>query len=281
MAAPLLPFVPISRQLLDSSVWETDLRVRVLWITMLMIAAEPARRGTVDITVRALSGRAAMSPEDVKFALDVLTSPDPSSRTAGNDGRRIERIDSHREWGWRILNWEAYEKDRERMLGAARAARYRGRIAGAEEDHASRSVTPRHGIVTPCHVEGEVEVEVEGEGEGEHEGGLVPSPTRAHSRKTVKAPGDNGRVPGSLADVAAYWREARLAGGPEPFFDHFTANGWKVGGKAPMRDWRAAARNWSRNEKKFAGAGRDKAGHPTSDLLPISEWGKDRPDAGG
>jgi hypothetical protein len=32
----------------------------------------------------------------------------------------------------------------------------------------------------------------------------------------------------------------------EKFFDHFESNGWKVGGKAPMRDWQAAARNWKR-----------------------------------
>ena len=33
------------------------------------------------------------------------------------------------------------------------------------------------------------------------------------------------------------------------FFDHFSSNGWKVGGKAPMKDWRAAARNWVRRTK--------------------------------
>lgn len=32
----------------------------------------------------------------------------------------------------------------------------------------------------------------------------------------------------------------------DSFFDHFTANGWRVGGKSPMKDWRAAARNWMR-----------------------------------
>jgi hypothetical protein len=35
------------------------------------------------------------------------------------------------------------------------------------------------------------------------------------------------------------------------FYDYFESNGWKVGGKAPMRDWKAAARNWCRNEKTF------------------------------
>ncbi len=32
----------------------------------------------------------------------------------------------------------------------------------------------------------------------------------------------------------------------EKFFDHFSSNGWKVAGKAPMKDWMAAARNWVR-----------------------------------
>jgi phage replication O-like protein O len=33
------------------------------------------------------------------------------------------------------------------------------------------------------------------------------------------------------------------------FFDHFNSNGWKVGGKAPMKDWKAAIRNWCRRNK--------------------------------
>lgn len=38
----------------------------------------------------------------------------------------------------------------------------------------------------------------------------------------------------------------------ERFVDHFTANGWKVG-KSPMKDWKAAARNWMRNVKDWKG----------------------------
>jgi hypothetical protein len=34
------------------------------------------------------------------------------------------------------------------------------------------------------------------------------------------------------------------------FYDHFQANGWMTG-KVPMKDWQAAARNWSRNETKY------------------------------
>lgn len=35
------------------------------------------------------------------------------------------------------------------------------------------------------------------------------------------------------------------------FFNHFESNGWKVGGKSPMKDWKAAARNWILNISKF------------------------------
>ena len=41
-------------------------------------------------------------------------------------------------------------------------------------------------------------------------------------------------------------------GESEKFFDHFTANGWKVSGKTPMRDWNAAMRNWKRNMPAFS-----------------------------
>jgi hypothetical protein len=41
----------------------------------------------------------------------------------------------------------------------------------------------------------------------------------------------------------------------EAFFDHFTSNGWRVSGRAPMKDWKAALRNWKRNydERKISG----------------------------
>jgi len=51
----------------------------------------------------------------------------------------------------------------------------------------------------------------------------------------------------SLTDWIAYgteigWEKADA----EMAFDHYQANGWKVGGKAPVKDWRACARNCKR-----------------------------------
>jgi len=38
----------------------------------------------------------------------------------------------------------------------------------------------------------------------------------------------------------------------QKFFNHFQSNGWKVGGKAPMKDWQAAAGNWILNIPQFS-----------------------------
>lgn len=35
------------------------------------------------------------------------------------------------------------------------------------------------------------------------------------------------------------------------FMNHYTANGWLVGGKSPMKDWKASAKNWISNSVNF------------------------------
>lgn len=58
-------------------------------------------------------------------------------------------------------------------------------------------------------------------------------------------------IPPTEESVLAYWKERGLSGNPNEFMDHFRSNGWKVGrGNAPMKDWTAAARNWSAREAK-------------------------------
>jgi hypothetical protein len=37
----------------------------------------------------------------------------------------------------------------------------------------------------------------------------------------------------------------------ERFFNYYSSNGWLIGGKTKMKDWKAAARNWKMNTNKF------------------------------
>lgn len=53
----------------------------------------------------------------------------------------------------------------------------------------------------------------------------------------------------TLAEVQAYVLEKRLAKvDAEAFMDHYDSNGWKVGGKAMMKDWKATIRGWNRRD---------------------------------
>ena len=64
--------------------------------------------GTVDRHYRAICDETGLSKERVLAALKVLESPDDESRTPTNEGRRIVRIEDHRNWGWTITNYKHY-----------------------------------------------------------------------------------------------------------------------------------------------------------------------------
>ncbi len=46
------------------------------------------------------------------------------------------------------------------------------------------------------------------------------------------------------------WTAERVGATAKGFWNYYEANGWRVG-KNPMKDWKAASRNWMNNESKF------------------------------
>lgn len=60
-------------------------------------------------------------------------------------------------------------------------------------------------------------------------------------------------MPKSIEEVKTFFSEQKSTNiEAEKFFNYFQSNGWKVGGRAPMRDWNAAARNWILNSDKYS-----------------------------
>lgn len=55
--------------------------------------------------------------------------------------------------------------------------------------------------------------------------------------------------PPSPEDVRAYAEGRGLAIDPSAFVDFYAAKGWRVG-TSPMRDWKAAVRNWCRRDER-------------------------------
>ena len=60
-------------------------------------------------------------------------------------------------------------------------------------------------------------------------------------------------APPTVEEVAAYALEAGLTMDAARFVDYYTSNGW-MAGRSPMKDWKAAARNWSKRDGEFGAA---------------------------
>lgn len=67
-----------------------------------------------------------------------------------------------------------------------------------------------------------------------------PSLNNTNSKKNSKQ--IKTMVTPSLEEVQDFFENKMEA---EKFFNYYTSNGWKVGGRTPMKDWKAAARNWT------------------------------------
>lgn len=59
-------------------------------------------------------------------------------------------------------------------------------------------------------------------------------------------------IPPEKSELAFFFKENNCVNTEaEKFYNHFQSNGWMVGGKSKMKDWKAAARNWMLNSQKF------------------------------
>ncbi|MEQ8551453.1 MAG: hypothetical protein RIC06_23930 [Cyclobacteriaceae bacterium] len=81
-------------------------------------------------------------------------------------------------------------------------------------------------------------------------------------QKKKEAAGYGPDIPPLEAHVKIYFDEK---GYPpveaEKFYNYFQSNGWLVGGRSKMKDWKAAARNWMLNAQKFNAYAKDQRNH--------------------
>jgi hypothetical protein len=131
----MVTYTKLFSDILASSIWNEPDSVRIVWITMLALSD---RDGIVGASVPGLAHLARQPLEATAAALEVLSAPDPYSRTKDHDGRRISAIDG----GWQILNYERHRErasiEEKRAKDAARQARKRERDRAKD---ASRKVT--------------------------------------------------------------------------------------------------------------------------------------------
>ena len=74
----------------------------------------------------------------------------------------------------------------------------------------------------------------------------------------------------SLQEVVDYCKERKNNVDPEKWINHYLSNGWKVG-KNTMKDWKAAVRNWEKENAQIVGSnGRPWLRQPGEELSPAA-----------
>lgn len=97
-------YAKIFQQIYSSSIAQ-DYKQRLVFMDMLVLADQ---NGVVDMTHEGIARFTNVPVEIVREAIAILESPDPQSRNQEQQGARIVRLDSHRDWGWWIVNYDRY-----------------------------------------------------------------------------------------------------------------------------------------------------------------------------
>lgn len=202
-------------KIVDSSIWLEPTPTRIVWLMFIAVMNED---GFVQFaSVANVAHRARIKDDEAEEAIRILESPDPNSADDENEGRRIEKVPG----GWMILN----------------ASKYRDLVTREMQRAATRERVKRHrqktksAVVTPCNAN-----------VTERNGSVTQSDTYTDTKKK-----STREARPSLKDVVDFFGMESLA---NAFWDYYESNGWKVG-RNPMKDWKAAARRWQREQKPF------------------------------
>ncbi len=103
-------FTKLDANITNSSLMGEDTVTKLVWVLMLSLAD---KNGVVDIPHDALARRFNEPLEDVRRAIATLEAPDPTSRSPAEEGRRLVRLDEHRDWGWLLVNHKMYRDSRD------------------------------------------------------------------------------------------------------------------------------------------------------------------------
>ena len=212
---------------LFTSIYQGTLRGRsneLLVFTNLLAHAD--MHGHVDIHPSAIADEVGLTKEQVRDALIELEAPDVESRSPENEGRRIIRLDDHRDWGWRIVNYVKY-----RTIKNDDDRREQNRIAQAKwRDKHKQDVST---VSTD----------------------KQRKPMQMQMQKQIQKQENTGRTAAAsrlpkdfCPDMTIAEREGitDIQREFESFTDYWTAKAGKDGTKL---DWQATWRNWCRNSK--------------------------------
>jgi hypothetical protein len=207
-------FAKVFEQIFDSSI-ASDYTVRHMFIDLLILA-DPT--GAVDMTPDAISRRTNVPQETVERCITELCQPDVKSRSPLEDGKRLVPLDSHRDWGWKIVNYQHYRKIRDQE---ARRSYFR--------DYQRKRRRKARVVKDKLVDNGENGDRVE-----------ISSSTSTSSFVCKRRPKD-------LEELVLYAKQHSVSeSDARAFFDSMEAGGWTRGNKS-LKDWKAHLRSYKAN----------------------------------
>lgn len=135
-------YTPVFNSIFDGTLagrWPTS----AVWLTLLALTDA---HGEIDMTPEAIGNRTGWPLDLLKQGIAELLQPDPRSRSQLNEGRRLVPIDSHRDWGWKVVNIQKYRDKASAQMriedgrNAEASRRYREKMK-ARRDTAKHSPT--------------------------------------------------------------------------------------------------------------------------------------------
>jgi len=163
-------FTKLYAEITDSSIWNEADKNRIVWVTLL---ARMGPDSIVRASVGGLAHLARVPRKDTEKALKLLESPDPDSRSADFEGRRIERV----EGGFLILNGPKYREARSQDERRAYMREYMREYRKKRKQDANVNDNVSSPLAPLAQAEAEVEAEVEAEKK-------VSSPSDSHPDKS-------------------------------------------------------------------------------------------------
>jgi hypothetical protein len=121
-----------------SSLWEGSMIAKPdVQLVFVFLLAHADREGFVNVTHERIGVLCGLGVERVRAAIDELEAPDTRSRSPEQGGRRLIRLEPHRDWGWQVVNYGRYRamRDEETRREQSREAmrRLRAERAGSVE----------------------------------------------------------------------------------------------------------------------------------------------------
>jgi hypothetical protein len=247
-------FCKLVSSITESSLWSEEYSTRLLFISML---ARADAMGFVEASIPGLARLSNITAPETRAGIARLEAPDQDSKDPENEGRRIAKVDG----GWVILNYEKYRNARDPDHRREYLRCYMREWRRKQKPQPVNATPERKQPVNKSvHCKPQAEAEAEAEADKCTNGNSVCVESefpfgytngRADAPQTRK--GAKSFFPPTLEQCQAYASKIQLTSEEaEKFFDHFESNGWRVGGKSPMKDFSAAMRNWKRNLPNFA-----------------------------